>query len=83
MTNVQVLSQEAFTEYLASELELEADRLAPEIRFLEDLGFDSIQFLELVLVVEDLGVDFPEELIASINTVADAYAWYSTIASRS
>lgn len=45
-------------------------------RLNEDLGLDSISMLELLLTLEDMtGRVFPTDLIASLETLGDAYGW--------
>jgi acyl carrier protein len=60
-------------EHLATELEVDADRIQPETRFREDLDADSLDLYELVMELEDTyGVTVSEQDAAGIQTVADA-----------
>lgn len=49
------------------------DGVMPESRFLEDLGGDSLDVVELVMALEDeFGVTISDEDVAQITTVQDA-----------
>jgi acyl carrier protein len=57
-----------------SDGKISADMIALESRFIEDLGADSLQVLELIMAIED-GFDLdeiPESVIEKIRTVSDA-----------
>ena len=60
-------------EHLATELEVEPDRIADGTRFREDLDADSLDLYELVMELEDrYGIRVSEEEAAEITTVGDA-----------
>ena len=60
-------------EHLATELEVEPDRIADGTRFREDLDADSLDLYELVMELEDsYGIRVPEEEAAEIETVGQA-----------
>ena len=80
---VAPLSLQDFTQHLAVELELEHSSLTPAVRFFEDLSFDSIQMLELSVVVEELGVELDDNDLENLATVDLAYAAYSRAYLRS
>jgi acyl carrier protein len=50
--------------------------LAPGTSFAEHLAFDSLRMLELLLALEQLGVELTEQDFARIETVGDAFALY-------
>lgn len=51
-------------EFLVEELELNGDNIKPEARLKEDIGIDSLDFVDIVVIVEKkFGVKIkPEEL---------------------
>ena len=60
-------------EHLADELELDADRIAEETRFKEDLEADSLDLYTLVQELEDsYGVRISDDEAAKILTVGQA-----------
>jgi acyl carrier protein len=71
MTREEVL--ELVRSHLASELEVEPDRIEDSTRFREDLDADSLDLVTLVMELEDsYGVRIPDEDAARIATVGQA-----------
>jgi acyl carrier protein len=71
MTREEVL--ERIREHLATELEVDRDRIDASTRFKEDLEADSLDLVELVVELEDsYGVRIPDEEAARILTVGQA-----------
>jgi acyl carrier protein len=71
MTRDEVL--ELVRSHLASELEVEPDRIEEGTRFKEDLDADSLDLVTLVMELEDrYGVRIPDEEAARITTVGQA-----------
>jgi len=55
-------------------LQVEADQIRLETRFIEDLDADSLDLLELALAVEEVfGVRVVEEELRGIETIGQAY----------
>ena len=66
-------NEEKVKEIIAKELEVETKQLAPEAKFIEDLGADSLDIVELVMALEEeFGIDIPDEDADKIKTVGDA-----------
>jgi acyl carrier protein len=71
MTREEVF--ERIREHLATELEVDAERIGDSTRFREDLEADSLDLVELVVELEDsYGVRIPDEEAARILTVGQA-----------
>jgi acyl carrier protein len=52
--------------------ELEADRVTPEARLIEDLELDSLDAIDLAVKVEEqIGTSFDEQKIRSLRTIDD------------
>jgi acyl carrier protein len=59
--------------HLASELQVDPDRIQEDTRFRDDLDADSLDLYELVMELEDVyGVKLSEEEAARIETVGQA-----------
>jgi acyl carrier protein len=71
MTREEVL--ERIRDHLATELEVDPERIGESTRFREDLEADSLDLVELVVELEDnYGVRIPDEEAARILTVGQA-----------
>ena len=68
MTREEVLAR--IREHLATELEVDPERIGESTRFREDLEADSLDLVELVVELEDsYGIRIPDEEAAKILTV--------------
>ncbi|MCL7970772.1 MAG: acyl carrier protein [marine benthic group bacterium] len=60
-------------EIIANELGVEMDKVTDEASFVEDLGADSLDTVELVMAFEEeFGVEIPDEDAEKMQTVGDA-----------
>jgi len=60
-------------EIIAKELEVDVKQLAPEAKFIEDLGADSLDIVELVMALEEeFSIEIPDEDAEKILTVGKA-----------
>lgn len=75
MTHLEPLSFEVFQEMLADLVKVDVAQLTPEAYFITDLGVDSIRMLEVLLRLEEMGVELSLELAWQIQTVGDAYRY--------
>jgi acyl carrier protein len=58
---------------IVEELGVERDKLTPEASFMDDLGADSLDTVELVMAFEkEFDVDIPDEDAEKLRTVGDA-----------
>jgi acyl carrier protein len=77
MPQSEPLSFEQFRSMLAELLDLKAEQLTPEAYFVGDLGVDSIRMVEVFLSLRDMGLEVSPEIAWRIQTVGDAYRYYS------
>ncbi len=64
---------EKVKEIIAKELGVERDKLTNEASFMEDLGADSLDTVELVMEFEkEFNIDIPDEDAEKLRTVGDA-----------
>lgn len=75
-TPVGALSIDDFALLLSEHFELEPSVVTADAVVTSDLGLDSIGVFELVMIVEDLGVDLTDEQLAQLATVQDWHAAY-------
>ncbi len=58
---------------IAEELGVEREKLTDEASFMEDLGADSLDQVELVMAFEkEFDIDIPDEEAEKLRTVGDA-----------
>ena len=75
-------SEDKVKEIIAKELEVDIKQLMPEAKFIEDLGADSLDIVELVMALEEeFGVDIPDEDADKLKTVGDAMKYLQEHAS--
>jgi acyl carrier protein len=61
---------------VAHQLGVEEETVRPESSFVEDLGADSLDVVELVMALEDeFKIEIPDEQAEKIATVGDAVAF--------
>ena len=59
-------------------LGVEADKVSEKASFIDDLGADSLDTVELVMAFEEeFGIEIPDDAAESIQTVGDAVKFIS------
>ena len=57
---------------IVEQLGVDADRVKPEASFIDDLGADSLDIVELVMAMEEeFDVEIPDEDAEKLRTVSD------------
>ena len=66
-------------EIIANQLGVETDKVTPEAKFVEDLGADSLDTVELSMAFEEqFGMEIPDEDAEKLRTVGDAVEYISS-----
>ncbi|ADV68839.1 acyl carrier protein [Deinococcus maricopensis] len=64
---------------IVEKLGVDADKVVPEARFVEDLGADSLETVELIMGLEDtFGISISDEDAEKIRTVQAAVDYISS-----
>lgn len=64
---------EKLQEIIAGVLKMEPERIKPEMRFVEDLGADSLEIFQIIIEIEEaFGVVIGDAVISTVKTVEDA-----------
>ena len=72
MSDLQEM-EEKVRDIIVEELGVERDKLADDATFMEDLGADSLDTVELVMAFEkEFDIDIPDEDAEQLRTVGDA-----------
>ncbi len=67
---------ERVKEIIVNELGVESEKVTSEASFVEDLGADSLDTVELVMAFEEeFGIDIPDEDAEQMGTVGEAIAY--------
>ena len=65
--------EEKVKKIIVDQLGVDAAEVTPEASFIEDLGADSLDTVELVMALEEeFGIEIPDEEAGKIMTVKDA-----------
>ncbi len=65
--------QDKITEIIVEQLGVKAEEVVAEASFVDDLGADSLDTVELVMALEEeFGIEIPDEDAEKIQTVGDA-----------
>lgn len=69
---------EKVKEVIVEQLNVEEDDVTEDAAFVDDLGADSLDIVELVMALEEqFGVSIPDEQAEKIKTVGDAVGFIS------
>lgn len=67
------VTEEKVKDIIVEELGVERDKLTDEASFMDDLGADSLDTVELVMAFEkEFDIDIPDEEAEQLRTVGDA-----------
>ena len=67
------VTEEKVKDIIVEELGVERDKLTNEASFMDDLGADSLDTVELVMAFEkEFDIDIPDEEAEKLRTVGDA-----------
>ena len=70
---------EKVKDIIEKELGVEREKLTPTASFIEDLGADSLDIVELVMEFEkEFNIDIPDEDAEKLRTVGDATAYLNS-----
>jgi acyl carrier protein len=68
--------EEKVKSIIVEQLGVQADEVKPEASFVDDLGADSLDTVELVMAFEEaFGIEIPDEDAEKIQKVKDAVAY--------
>ena len=75
--------QDKIIEIVCKQLGVDKSKVSPETSFVNDLGADSLDTVELVMEMEDaFGTSIPDEEAEKIQTVGDAIKYIESIQNK-
>jgi len=71
--------EEKVKQIIVEQLGVDESEVTPTASFIDDLGADSLDTVELVMALEEgFGIEIPDEDAEKITTVKDALAYIET-----
>ena len=71
---------EQIKELILNYVDVDADTITEDSRFIEDLGFSSYDFMSMLGEVEEaFGVQVEEEAILTLSTIGDAIKYFESL----
>lgn len=65
---------------VVEQLGVDESEVTPKASFIDDLGADSLDIVELIMAMEDeFGIEIPDDVAEKITTVGDAVEYIKTI----
>ena len=66
-------TQQKMVNLIAEQLSVDPEKVIPTARFVDDLGADSLDLVELIMAMEEgFGIEVPDEEAEKIQTVQNA-----------
>ena len=70
-------------EIIVEQLGVKPEQVVPEAKFIEDLGADSLDTVELVMALEEeFGVEVPDEQAEKLQSVGDVMKYIEEAAQK-
>lgn len=72
-------AEEKVIDIISEQLSVEKDKVVPSASFVDDLGADSLDLVELIMAMEEaFEIEIPDEVAEKIITVQDAITHVSS-----
>jgi len=66
-------AEEKVIDIIVEQLSVDKDKVVPSASFVDDLGADSLDLVELIMAMEEaFGIEIPDEVAEKITSVKDA-----------
>ncbi|UCD65881.1 MAG: acyl carrier protein [Deltaproteobacteria bacterium] len=66
-------AEEKVIDIIVEQLSVDKDKVVPSASFVDDLGADSLDLVELIMAMEEaFGIEIPDEVAEKITSVQDA-----------
>lgn len=69
-------AQDRVSEIIVEQLGVSAEEIKPEASFIDDLGADSLDIVELVMAMEEaFDIEIPDDDAEKLKTIGDAMSY--------
>lgn len=76
-------TEEKVKDIIVEQLGVNAEQVTPEAKFIEDLGADSLDTVELVMALEEeFGHEIPDEEAEKLQTVGDVTKYIEDVSEK-
>ncbi|MBE9520552.1 MAG: acyl carrier protein [Proteobacteria bacterium] len=73
-------AEEKVIDIIVEQLSVDKDKVVPGASFVDDLGADSLDLVELIMAMEEaFGIEIPDEVAEKITTVQNAIEHVSKV----
>lgn len=73
-------AEQKVIDIIVEQLSVEKDKVTPEASFVDDLGADSLDLVELIMAMEEsFDIEIPDEVAEKITTVKHAIEHVSNV----
>ncbi len=68
--------EDLVSEIIVEQLGVSKEEIVPEASFIDDLGADSLDIVELVMAIEEkFDIEIPDDDAEKIQTIGDAFSY--------
>ncbi len=68
--------EELVSEIIVEQLGVSMEEIVPEASFIDDLGADSLDIVELVMAIEEkFDIEIPDDDAEKMQTIGDAFSY--------
>ena len=73
LRRINMSAEDKVIDIIVEQLSVDKDKVVPNASFVDDLGADSLDLVELIMAMEEaFGIEIPDEVAEKITTVKDA-----------
>lgn len=68
--------EQIVNDFLIDEFEIDENLISPDAKLIDDLGIESLDFVDIVVIIEkEFGIKVKREEISDVRTLNDLYSY--------
>jgi len=71
-----------FTHLVEIRLRVDLNHATPQSLLREELSFDSLAMIEVLIMFSNYGINLPEDLISELRTLGDLHHYFNALSPR-